>query len=123
MSQFVDGPTKTFTAGAALAVGTRVTLSSGVLAAADEDTFEIGTVERESFASGEEIAVRLATASGTFKMVAAADFAADAVLYAAADGEVDDSGTIQIGVALEAAGAAGDIVEVARIVGNLDTDT
>lgn len=62
--------------------------------------------------SGETIGVALRNKQGTMKVKAAAAFAANAVLYLAANGTVDDSGTVVIGTALEAAGAAGDIIEM-----------
>jgi len=119
MSQYVEGPTKTFAAGAALAVHTRVKIDSGVLAAAgagaDDDTLEIGTLVQASFASGDVVAVRLRNAPGTCKMVAAGDFAAGVAVYGAAAGTIDEdvSGN-PIGIAMEASGAAGDVVEVLR---------
>ncbi|MCK6483738.1 MAG: DUF2190 family protein [Phycisphaerae bacterium] len=113
MSQRVEGPTKTFTAGAALAQYRRVRLDSGKLAyAGASDSDGVGVLENATFADGDAAAVRLPSAEGTQKMVAAGAFSAGAGLYAAANGKVDDSGTVPVGIALEASGADGDIVEV-----------
>jgi len=110
---YSEGPTKTFTASGALAIYRRVHLdSNGELeycSAAHTDC--IGITTRPAFAQGEKIAVWLMTSQGTFPVIAATTFAAYAVLYAAADGKVDDTGTILHGIALKAAGAAADQVE------------
>jgi hypothetical protein len=63
----VDGPTRTFTAGAALARGTICKLSSGKLAAATSDNdLAIAVLEQASFADGDLIAARLLNSGGTF---------------------------------------------------------
>lgn len=119
MSQFVSTPTRTFTAGAAIAKHLRVKISSGVLAAAgvgaSDDTVEIGTLLDASFASGDVRAVHLRNSGGTTKMVAAAAITAGAAVYGAASGKISStsSGTA-IGIAMEAAGADNDIIEVLR---------
>lgn len=116
MSQFVEGPTKTFVAGGALAQYRRVKLSSGKLAyagaGASDYAVDIGNLERDTFADGEAVAVRLRNAQGTRKGVAAGPVSAGVAIYGAANGKIDDasSGT-QIGISLEAALADGDIIE------------
>lgn len=112
MSQMVDGCCKTFTTGAALAQFRRVYLSSGVLQYADAYTPDIGTTETDTFASGANVAVRLRNADGTRKMVAAAAITSGAYVYGAANGKIDDIGFVPVGIALEAATADGDIIEV-----------
>lgn len=112
MSQFVETNCKTFEAGAALEQFRRVALSSGVLQYADAYTQGIGTTELETFASGDKVAVRLLNAMGTRKMVAAAAITSGAYVYGAASGKIDDVGFVPVGVALEAASADGDIIEV-----------
>lgn len=114
MSQFVVTPTKTFTAGAAIAVHLRVKLSAGVLAAAGSTDVELGTMENASFASGDEVAVRLRTAQGTAKMVATEAITAGNPVYAATGGKIASSGTVYVGTACEAAGAENDVIEVLR---------
>ncbi|MBW3540755.1 MAG: DUF2190 family protein [Planctomycetes bacterium] len=113
MSQFVETPCRTFEAGAAIGRYLRVKLSSGKLAVAGATDADIGTIERETFAAGDLVAVRLRLAQGTRKMVAAGAFDLHANLYGAASGRVDDVVNENFqGIALEAATAAGDIVEV-----------
>ncbi len=115
MSQFVETACKAFTAGAAIAKHLRVKLSSGKLAAAGVSDQSIGTIEQASFADGDVVAVRLRTAQGTVKMVAAGAITAGANVYAAASGKIDDAVTpFPEGIALEAATADGDIIEVLR---------
>lgn len=114
MSQFVETATKMFTAGAAIAMYLRVKLSAGLLAKAGSTDHELGTLESASFASGDVRAVRLRSAQGTCKMVAAGAITAGNPVYAAANGKIDASGTVLLGIALEAAAADGDIIEVLR---------
>jgi hypothetical protein len=119
MSQIVLGPYKTFTAGAALAEHLRVKLSSGKLVAAGTGTsdegVEIGTIVEEAFADGDKRKVHLRSAGGTTKMVAAGPITQGAAVYGAAGGKIDDAANgSAIGVALEAATAANDVIEVVR---------
>ena len=115
MSQFVETPTKTFTAGAAIDQYLRVKLSSGKLAVAGASDVSIGVMEVESFADLDKVAVRLSTAQGTRKMVASEAITAGDPVYAAASGKVAATGTVVEGRALEAATADGDIIEVLGI--------
>jgi hypothetical protein len=115
MSQFVEGPTRTFPNNAAIAPHLRVTLSAGYLAAAGATTVELGTMERRSLATDEYGTVRLVTAQGTCKMVASDAITAANPVYAAAGGKIAPTGTVVVGKALEAAGADGDIIEVERM--------
>ena len=113
MSQNTEGNVKTFTAGEALAVNRRVKYnSSSAVVYSDAGEDWIGTTI-EACDDAAQVAVRLRTAAGTHKMVAAGAFSSNAELYGAADGKVDDtaSGTL-IARALEAATADGDVVEV-----------
>jgi hypothetical protein len=119
MSQFVETPTKAFTAGAAIAKYLRVKLSSGKLAVAgagaSDEPVEIGTIEDASFADGDVRPVRLRTAQGTAKMVAAGAVVQGVAVYGAASGKVDDVASgAAIGVSMEAAAADGDVIEVMR---------
>lgn len=118
MSQYVETPCKTFTAGGAIAKHKRVKLSAGVLAAAGVADDWIGTMETASLASGDKVPVRLRSAQGTVKMVAAGAVTAGAVVYGAASGNVDDAVTTEkIGIALEAANDADEIIEVLQCPG------
>lgn len=117
MGQYIDGNTKTFTAGAALAKHTRVKFSSGKMVAAGDDEKEIGTVVDAVFADGDPVTVRLVTANGTTQMIAAGAIAQGATVHTAADGEINDTqatGAFIVGVALEAATADGDVIEILR---------
>lgn len=107
-----EGPTRTFPNNAALSKAIRVVLSAGNLAAAGASDIAIGTMEYRALAGDEVGTVRLRTASGTQLMVASGAISANAAVYAAASGKVAGSGTILIGIALEAATADGDIIEV-----------
>lgn len=105
----------TFTAGAALARGIRVVLSSGKLAAAGASAVELGTVESATLADGDVVAVCPRNVDGTVYMVAAEALSVGDSVYADADGKVGATNTNPlIGVALEAAGADGDLIEVLR---------
>jgi hypothetical protein len=119
MSQYVDGNTKTFIADEAIAVHLRVKLDSdGRVTIAGLTDKEIGTVVTPAFAAGDPVTVRLRTASGTHKMVAIEACAIGAVLYTETGGKVQDTAqatSFQIGTALEAAGADGDVIEVLYI--------
>lgn len=114
MAQFTEGPTRTFTAGAAIAAHLRVKLSSGELAAAGASDVELGTMEVASFADNDVVPVRLRTAEGTCKMTASEAITAGNPVYAAASGKVASTGTVYCGTALEAATANGDVIEVLR---------
>ena len=109
---YSEGPTRTFPNNAALTKGTRVTLSSGNLAAADANTVEFGTMEYRALSTDELGTVRLRNSSGTRLMVANAAISSGGRVYAAASGKVAPTGTLSRGVALEAATADGDVIEV-----------
>lgn len=112
MSQEVRECVKAFTAGAALVQTRLMVLSFGVLQYADAYTPAIGTLEDTTFASGDVVGVRLLPGEGTFKMMASAAITSGAYVYQTASGKIDDVGFIPVGIALEAASADGDIIEV-----------
>lgn len=112
MSQMNTTGLITGVAAAATPMFARVKFSSGTWAIAGDSDVDDGIAERPAFNANEKIAIRINNAPGTRKMIAAGSFTVGATLYAAANGKVDDSGTIVIGKALEAASADGDIVEV-----------
>jgi hypothetical protein len=114
MSQFIDGSLKSFTAGAAIGKHILVKLSSGKLAVAGSTEEPIGSLENESFADGDERAVRLRSCAGTMLCVAAGAIAEGAVVYCKANGKVDDvvDTDKRVGIALEAVTAANDLIEV-----------
>lgn len=117
MAQQVSSDCRAFTAGAAIAQYLRVKLSSGKLAlagaGATDGALELGTMETPSFADGDVASVRLKSASGTRKCVAAGAISAGAVFYGAANGKISATVSgVPAGVALEASSADGDVIEV-----------
>lgn len=119
MASFVDTNTKAFTAGAAIGQYLRVVLSSGKLAAASASQQMLGTLEDASFADLDVRTVRLRTAAGTRKMVASEAITAGNPVYAAASGKIAADGSVMEGIALEAASADGDIIEVMTASGGV----
>lgn len=115
MTQFVETNTKMFTAAAAIAQYARVHGSSAKVAVSGAADLDLGTLEKQVFADGDTVAVRLRNAKGTVKMIAAGAIAQFAEVYGAAAGKVNDvrNGN-PIGFALDAASADGDIIEVLR---------
>lgn len=114
MSQFVQAPTKTFPIGGALGQFLRVKTPTALALAGASDV-SIGTMELPAFSGDEYGTVRLVSAQGTCKMVASEAITAGNPVYAAASGKVAATGTVIEGLALEAAGADGDIIEVLRL--------
>ena len=115
MSQFIDGPTRQFTSNGAIAQYLRVVLSSGVLSAAGATVPCLGTAEDPILAADTVGTVRLRNAGGTRKMVAAGAITLGNPVYAAASGRVASTGTVMEGIALEAAAASGDVIEVLMV--------
>lgn len=118
MSQISEGNTKAFVADEAIAVNLRVKLDADgrvtIAGLADKD---IGTAITPAFAAGDVITVHLRTAAGTAKMVAVEALAVGATVYTEAAGKVQDTAqatAFQVGTALEAATADGDVIEVLR---------
>lgn len=111
MSQMVEGPTRTFTAGEAIAQFLRVKGAPASATLAGASDISVGTAERVA-ASGETFAVRLRTAQGTRKMVASGAITAGNPVYAAAAGKIAGSGTVYEGIALETSTTNGDVIEV-----------
>lgn len=115
MSQACEG-TRTFVAGEALAAFRRVKLTAAnTVSYADADESCIG-VTIEAAASAASVSVRL-MGGQTCKVVASAAVTAAAAVYGVADGKVDDAGagsdSVAIGMAVAAALANGDVIEIA----------
>ena len=89
-------------------------LSTGKVALAAAGQMGIGTTENPATAADQFIAVRLNTAEGSRKVVANGAISEGALVYCAASGKVGSSGTVAYGVALEAATADNDIIEVVQ---------
>lgn len=92
----------------------RVKLTGGFIAVADADDRDLGTLEGSSLATDPVVAVIPDNAEGTRKCVAAGAIAQYAEVFKAAGGKVDASGTVEYGVALEAASGDGSYIEVLR---------
>jgi hypothetical protein len=108
---------KTFQAtAAAIEEFVRVTLdSNGLISKAAATDPGIGITQEYVAASGYGT-VKLFTAPGSFMCQTASAVTRGAVMYAAANGEVDDSGTYRIPyVAGQAATAQGDIIELVPV--------
>lgn len=116
MSQYVDTNTKTFVADEAIAKNLRVKLDSdGRVTIAGLADKEIGTAVTSADAAGDFITVRLRSATGTHKAVAVEALAAGATIYTEAGGKVQDTAqasAFQIGTAIDAATADGDVIEI-----------
>ncbi len=122
MSQFNDDGYKTFECDEAIAQYARVKLDSdGKITTAGLTDKGIGVLRDESFAAGEKKAVKLNSAPGTMKMIASEAIAAGAEVYSEASGKVQDTAQATaylVGVALEAATADGDVIEVMPQIGD-----
>ncbi len=117
MSQTHDSFCVTFEAGGAISQYARVKITSGKLAVAGIYDADIGVAERQAFADGDVIPVRLLN-SPTQKVIAAGAISQGAYVYTAANGKVSATkaaGSHFRGVALEAASADGDIIEIQPI--------
>jgi hypothetical protein len=114
MSSQIDGINRTFTAAGALVAFTRVKMSGAKITNAGDEETAIGVVQEAAAADGDLVSVRLFFP--TFKMVAHAAITVGAAVYAAASGELDSSGTLIKGYALEASTADNDVIEVAVAV-------
>ena len=109
----------TFTAGEALLHKRRVKIKSGTttsppqVAYADSGEQHIGITGNYSTASGDPVALQPLNATGTYEMTANEAFAVNATLYGGNSGTAQDTSSgSAIALALEAATASGDIVEV-----------
>jgi hypothetical protein len=114
MSQFVESPCRSLPCSGAIAQYLRVKLTGNPaqLAVAGVADTCLGTLEEASFVAGDMRAVRMRTAQGTRKFVAAGAIAAGAPFFAAAGGKV--SATVNgnpEGFAIEAAAANNDVFE------------
>ncbi len=92
--------------------------TDGLVVAGPEDR-ELGTIKAQHVVTGlgasTQAAVVLANAAGTVKMVAVAAVSQWATVYGAEGGKIDDvANNNPIGIALEAATADGDYIEVLR---------
>jgi hypothetical protein len=117
MSQYNNG-IRSFTANGALTQYQRVKQSAGStttppqVEAAGAGEQHIGYVEYDA-ADGSVVSINLINNSGTKQAIAAGAITQGAVIYGAAAGTVDDASSgSAIGIALEAATAANDVIEI-----------
>ena len=113
MSQQINGPTITLTAGEDLIAFRRVKISGSTVVYADKGDTGIGVVQAAvDYSEDSNATIRLDNA-GTSKMTADGAISAGGAVYPADDGKVSASiGGEAIGLATEAAAADGDIIEV-----------
>lgn len=123
MAQFNEVTShKTFTSGSTMARYLRVMTASGVVVAGATDV-ELGVVMAVVTVSGDPADVLLASHEGTTPMVASAAITAGSRVYGAAGGKVSSTANSNpIGIALTAAGADNDVIEVLRLAGGEATD-
>lgn len=114
MSQYVNTLERTFTASAAITQYSLVQLANtGKVSTNGLATRAIGIATRAAFADGDEITVRMFFP--TYKMIAKEAIAIAATLYTEAGGKVQDTAettSLPMFIALEAATAENDIIEV-----------
>lgn len=115
MSQQFETGIRPDIAAGALGLHLRVK-TTGALALAGITDREIGTIVKQTFANLDVTAVSLVNKPGTVKMVAAGAISKNALVFTAASGKVDATASTAflIGIAMEAAGADGDVIEVLR---------
>jgi hypothetical protein len=114
MSQFIEAPTKADTASGAVSAFLRVKTPGAVTTAGALEQ-SIGTMDRNCLAAG-PCTIRLKTSEGTKKMVSAAAITAGSLVYGAAGGKISSVANGNVaGVALEAASANNDVIEVMPI--------
>ena len=114
MSQFSATLERTFVASAAIAQHAAVQIANtGKVSSNGLATRTIGFATRAAFADGDTVTVRMFYQS--YKAIAKEAFAIAATLYTEADGKVQDTAettALPMFVALEAATAENDVVEV-----------
>lgn len=118
MTALVSKCVKTFPNNAALALGTRVKLSSGYPAAAGIGEDEIGVMEVLSLSGDSNCSVRLPNTGETIRVLAGGAITQYAEIYGAASGKVSatPSGP-RWGIAMEAASGDGSLIEAMRLPG------
>lgn len=117
---YIEGNRRTFTAGGTINKFDRVNLSSGNVVAADADDIGIGNALAPA-ASGEEVSVLLDNAPGTRTCRAASAIAVGDAVFQDAAGEVSNNASDTfVGIALTAATAANDEIEVLTGLGGED---
>lgn len=117
MAQFNDTGYGTLTLSGTVPIYRRVT-AAGALANAT--TQHIG-VSTQAGVSGNHIGIALANKQGSFKLTMVTDVTVGAKVFTAADGKgskTQAQNAFLCGIALEAAGADNDVIEVMALVGD-----
>lgn len=119
MSQIHTEGQMSFPAGAALVANRRVKIASGVLQYASTTDVSIGTLLNDTWADSNYSSgytngtVQLKISDSTRKMVASGAITAGAACYGTTNGKVTGTANGNVeGIALEAAAADGDVIEV-----------
>lgn len=127
MSQYNGNGLRAFTADAAIGKNERVKLDSdGKITQAGLADRCVGVAQNAAFASGDIVNVQLYSAPGTMKMIAVEALAAGAAVYSEASGKVQDTAAATsylVGIALEAATADGDVIEVMPMTGGITANS
>ena len=115
MSQFNDTGYATVTLTETVGQFLR-TDASGTLCGITERGIGVAT---RSGVSGDAVSVALHSKPGTMKVIASAAISKDAIVYTAASGKVGASAStaFPLAIAMEAATADGDVIEVMPLVG------
>ncbi len=114
-SQQNDGIFGSMISGSALEPNRLVKVSAGTLVYCTATTSDrpIGVTQERADAAGDIVKFKYINAPGTFLISAASTISAGALAYPAAAGQVSSTVTISIlGTALNASGAANDLIEV-----------
>jgi hypothetical protein len=113
MSQYTEASVHEFAANAAIGQFLRVYVgTNGKVAVAGVNDFGVGTAENPATAADERVGVRVNSAVGSRKCVASGVIAVGDPVFCGASGKVSSSGAVRYGVALEAATADNDVIEV-----------
>jgi hypothetical protein len=117
MAQFNDTGYGTVTLSGTVPIYRRVTAAGAV---ANATTQHIG-VSLQAGISGNLIGIAYANKQGTFKLTMGTDITVGSKVFTAADGKgskTQAQNSFLCGIALEAAGADGDVIEVMALVGD-----
>jgi hypothetical protein len=118
MAELNETGIKTFEADEALEQYRRVKMDAdGKVTYADAGDASDGITDREAFAAGDLIGVRLRSCPGTRKVVASGAISAGDYVYGDDDGKVSSDGYVLEGKAVSAASGDGSIIEIMPNVG------
>jgi hypothetical protein len=110
--QYTDETPISLPNSAAIARFRRVVMAAGVIALASASQMCLGVTQKQTQTTDAQAAIRTRNTDGTTVMVASGAITQYARVYAADSGKVSATGTIIEGIALQAAAADGDELEV-----------